>query len=189
MRFNELIAGRALRRRGEGLRRRLRRPCAPRPKQVAARAALRSTARPTCGSSRSSGQPTITADGRPHRRRRAGHSRQRRGGRARRSRSAAARPGMVLEGDRRFDVVVRLADELRNDPAVDGAAAGDARGATKPAARPCRCRPSPASTRSKARTRSAARTASGASSCRPTCAAATSARFVAEAQAAGARRR
>lgn len=26
--------------------------------------------------------------------------------------------GMVLEGDRRFDVVVRLADELRNDPAV-----------------------------------------------------------------------
>ena len=26
---------------------------------------------------------------------------------------------MVLEGDRRFDVVVRLADELRNDPAVN----------------------------------------------------------------------
>jgi cobalt-zinc-cadmium resistance protein CzcA len=26
--------------------------------------------------------------------------------------------GMVLEGDRRFDVVVRLADDIRNDPAV-----------------------------------------------------------------------
>ena len=26
--------------------------------------------------------------------------------------------GMVLEGDRRFDVVVRLADEIRNDPAI-----------------------------------------------------------------------
>ncbi|MDP3495651.1 MAG: CusA/CzcA family heavy metal efflux RND transporter [Hyphomonadaceae bacterium] len=26
--------------------------------------------------------------------------------------------GMVLEGDRRFDVVVRLSDELRNDPAI-----------------------------------------------------------------------
>ncbi|CAL1691425.1 Nickel and cobalt resistance protein CnrA [Brevundimonas subvibrioides] len=69
--------------------------------------------------------------------------------------------GQVNEGDRRFDVVVRLGDDLRNDPTImeqlpvmpENAETGR---------RPSPCPRSPASTLPRARTRSAVRTASGA---------------------------
>ena len=98
---------------------------------------------------------------------------------------------MVFEGDRRFDLVVRLPEHLRADiealealpiplPAAE-APAGAVRGRAGAARRSrrcatCRCRRvAEHRARAGARTRSAARTASGASSSRPTCAAATSA--------------
>jgi cobalt-zinc-cadmium resistance protein CzcA len=85
---------------------------------------------------------------------------------------AGREAGHILEGDRRFDVVVRLDDELARRSGGHGPAAGGAR-ETGGARRPCRCPASPASTPPKAPTRSAARTASGGSWSRPMCGAAT----------------
>ena len=86
--------------------------------------------------------------------------------------------GMVFEGDRRFEIVVRLPESVRADlealsnlpvPLPTGDAGS--RGAERAARTAWRRSASP-----KGRTRSAARTASAASWSRPTCAAATSAR-------------
>ena len=80
--------------------------------------------------------------------------------------------GFVFEGDRRFQIVVRLADIERNNIDIlknlpvplPGTAA--ARRGGRSARRRCRCACSPTSTSPKGRTRSAARTASGGSSSR-----------------------
>ena len=94
--------------------------------------------------------------------------------------------GVVFEGDRRFEIVVRLPESQRAPISRRCATcrsrcrAGSGRGAAR---RPFRSRKSPRSPRAKGRTRSAGKTASGASSSRPMCAAATSRSLVAEAQA------
>ena len=110
--------------------------------------------------------------------------------------------GQVFEGDRRFDLVVRLPETVRCRPrgarrtsrsrcrtTTTAATAGSsprptrsaAAGVDPPGVRPARRRWR-RSRWPKGRTRSAARTASGGSSCRRTCAAATSARSSTDAQ-------
>ena len=83
--------------------------------------------------------------------------------------------GQIFEGDRRFDVVVRLPEALRARPRRARAAADPAarargeprrrarRRAARRRARSCRSAPSRSSRSARARTRSAARTASAAS--------------------------
>ena len=134
--------------------------------------------------------PSSTSRSTRRRSPRRGPQRRRRAGRDRRPPSAAARPAWSSRatGASRSSCAcpTRCAPISRRCATCPsrcrGEAPGGRRAATVPLAEPRRASASP-----KGRTRSAARTASGASSCRPTSAAATSARFVAEAQARVAR--
>ena len=113
----------------------------------------------------------------------------RRAGDRRAPRSAARWPGQLFEGDRRFDIVVRLPEApapgsgarsptCRFRCAASGNADESSRGAqldARRAAHGAAARSGDDRDRSSARTRSTARTASAASWSPPTCAAATSA--------------